>query len=220
MLHNWRYRFPLTFLPSLMSLPAIVGHLQARARLGEALRSGRLPQVLAISGPAGVGKQRLALWLGQLGPLRAAGAGALRALPRLSAGGGADSRRSPLVRPDPPAQGGGSGQGGGRGCSGARRGDGGAAREAAVRAARRHGQPLDGLGSAAAPPGGADRGGRRPAGLHPGRRRAAGPTGVESGGGQRAPQAAGGASGRSAVHPDRRWTRAVCSRPSGRARCR
>lgn len=66
MLHNWRYRFPLTFLPSLMSLPAIVGHLQARARLGEALRSGRLPQVLAISGPAGVGKQRLALWLGHL----------------------------------------------------------------------------------------------------------------------------------------------------------
>ena len=49
-----------------MSLPAIVGHLQARARLGEALRSGRLPQVLAISGPAGVGKQRLALWLAQL----------------------------------------------------------------------------------------------------------------------------------------------------------
>jgi DNA polymerase III subunit delta' len=49
-----------------MSLPTIVGHLETRARLAEALRSGRLPQVLAISGPAGVGKQRLALWVGQL----------------------------------------------------------------------------------------------------------------------------------------------------------
>jgi DNA polymerase-3 subunit delta' len=49
-----------------MSLPPIIGHLEARARLGEALRSGRLPQVLVISGPAGVGKQRLALWLAQL----------------------------------------------------------------------------------------------------------------------------------------------------------
>jgi DNA polymerase-3 subunit delta' len=49
-----------------MSLPAMVGHLETRARLAEALRSGRLPQVLAIAGPAGVGKQRLALWLGQL----------------------------------------------------------------------------------------------------------------------------------------------------------
>jgi DNA polymerase-3 subunit delta' len=49
-----------------MPLPSIVGHLEARARLAQAVRSGRLPQVLVISGPAGVGKQRLALWLAQL----------------------------------------------------------------------------------------------------------------------------------------------------------
>jgi DNA polymerase-3 subunit delta' len=49
-----------------MPLPPIVGHRDARSRLAEAVRSGRLPQVLVISGPAGVGKQRLALWLAQL----------------------------------------------------------------------------------------------------------------------------------------------------------
>jgi DNA polymerase-3 subunit delta' len=49
-----------------MSLPPITGHLEARSRLREAVRSGRLPQVLCISGPAGAGKQRLALWLAQL----------------------------------------------------------------------------------------------------------------------------------------------------------
>jgi DNA polymerase-3 subunit delta' len=49
-----------------MPLPPIVGHLEARTRLSQAVRSGRLPQVLVISGPAGVGKQRLALWLAQL----------------------------------------------------------------------------------------------------------------------------------------------------------
>jgi DNA polymerase-3 subunit delta' len=49
-----------------MPLPPIIGHRDTRARLAEAVRSGRLPQVLVISGPAGVGKQRLALWLAQL----------------------------------------------------------------------------------------------------------------------------------------------------------
>jgi DNA polymerase-3 subunit delta' len=49
-----------------MPVPPIAGHREARTRLAEALRSGRLPQTLLISGPAGVGKQRLALWLAQL----------------------------------------------------------------------------------------------------------------------------------------------------------
>lgn len=49
-----------------MPLAPLVGHSDARNRLALALRSGRLPQVLALSGPAGVGKQRLALWLAQL----------------------------------------------------------------------------------------------------------------------------------------------------------
>jgi len=49
-----------------MPLPPLVGHSEARQRLAEAVRSGRLPQVIVISGPVGVGKQRLALWLAQL----------------------------------------------------------------------------------------------------------------------------------------------------------
>jgi DNA polymerase-3 subunit delta' len=49
-----------------MPQPPLVGHTETRRRLAQALRSGRFPQVLLISGPAGVGKQRLALWLGQL----------------------------------------------------------------------------------------------------------------------------------------------------------
>jgi DNA polymerase-3 subunit delta' len=49
-----------------MSLPPLIGHQEARARLADAVRTGRLPQVIVISGPAGVGKQRLALWLAQL----------------------------------------------------------------------------------------------------------------------------------------------------------
>ena len=44
----------------------MVGHKSIRTRLGEAVRAGRLPQVLLIEGAEGVGRQRLALWLGQL----------------------------------------------------------------------------------------------------------------------------------------------------------
>ncbi len=51
---------------SSVSLHPIVGHATARTRLAAAARSGRLPQVLLVTGPAGVGKQRLALWLAQL----------------------------------------------------------------------------------------------------------------------------------------------------------
>jgi DNA polymerase-3 subunit delta' len=49
-----------------MPLPPLTGHLNARQHLAHAVRLDRLPQVMVISGPAGVGKQRLALWLGQL----------------------------------------------------------------------------------------------------------------------------------------------------------
>jgi len=49
-----------------MPLHPLVGHADARRRLARAVRANKLPQVLVISGPAGVGKQRLALWLGQL----------------------------------------------------------------------------------------------------------------------------------------------------------
>lgn len=49
-----------------MPLPPLAGHLDSRRRLAEAYRAGRLPQTLLFTGPAGIGKQRLALWLAQL----------------------------------------------------------------------------------------------------------------------------------------------------------
>jgi DNA polymerase-3 subunit delta' len=44
----------------------LVGHHEARKRLAASRTTGRLPQVLLVTGPEGVGKQRLGLWLGQL----------------------------------------------------------------------------------------------------------------------------------------------------------
>ena len=49
-----------------MPLHALYGHEAVRSRLANAVAAGRLPQSLLIEGPVGVGKQRLALWLGQL----------------------------------------------------------------------------------------------------------------------------------------------------------
>ncbi len=49
-----------------MPLLPLVGHLEARRRVAEARRTGRLPHTLLVSGPAGVGKQRFALWVAQL----------------------------------------------------------------------------------------------------------------------------------------------------------
>ncbi|HEX9705299.1 MAG TPA: hypothetical protein VGA20_08650 [Gemmatimonadales bacterium] len=48
-----------------MPLPPVYGHEALRARLAAAVASGRLPQALLLEGPRGVGKQRLALWIGQ-----------------------------------------------------------------------------------------------------------------------------------------------------------
>ncbi len=49
-----------------MALHPLIGHEEVRRRLVDSLESGRLPQVILLTGPVGVGKQRLALWLGQL----------------------------------------------------------------------------------------------------------------------------------------------------------
>jgi DNA polymerase-3 subunit delta' len=49
-----------------MQLHQVFGHQAARHRASRAVRTGRLPQVTLVTGPAGIGKQRFALWLGQL----------------------------------------------------------------------------------------------------------------------------------------------------------
>ena len=49
-----------------MPLHPLTGHWETRRRLAQAAQNRRLPQVLLLTGAAGVGKQRLALWLGQL----------------------------------------------------------------------------------------------------------------------------------------------------------
>lgn len=49
-----------------MTLHHLVGHLRARQELAQAVGAGRLPQLLLLTGPEGVGKQRLALWVAQL----------------------------------------------------------------------------------------------------------------------------------------------------------
>ena len=49
-----------------MPLRPVFGHLALRARLAQTVQLGKLPASLLFQGPMGVGKQRLALWLGQL----------------------------------------------------------------------------------------------------------------------------------------------------------
>ncbi|MBL0178875.1 MAG: hypothetical protein IPP98_07085 [Gemmatimonadetes bacterium] len=48
-----------------MSLTPLVGHNAARLDVLRAIASDALPQVLLLTGPQGVGKQRFALWLAQ-----------------------------------------------------------------------------------------------------------------------------------------------------------
>lgn len=52
-------------IASSVPLLPLHGHAPLRARFDEAIRRDALPGSLLLHGPAGVGKQRLALWLGQ-----------------------------------------------------------------------------------------------------------------------------------------------------------
>ena len=47
-------------------LPALAGHREIRRLLSAARSSGTLPQSILITGPRGIGKERLGLWLAQL----------------------------------------------------------------------------------------------------------------------------------------------------------
>jgi DNA polymerase III subunit delta' len=49
-----------------MSQPPVEGHEDVRRSLAAALDAGHLPNSLLLHGPAGIGKQRVALWLAQL----------------------------------------------------------------------------------------------------------------------------------------------------------
>ncbi len=49
-----------------MSLPAVRGHVEARRRLARATSAGGLAQSILLHGPAGIGKERLGLWIAQL----------------------------------------------------------------------------------------------------------------------------------------------------------
>ncbi len=48
-----------------MPLLPLIGHESTLARFAQALRGDRLPAALLLHGPAGIGKERLALWLAQ-----------------------------------------------------------------------------------------------------------------------------------------------------------
>ena len=49
-----------------MALRPVFGHQSLRTRLAASFHAGRLPASILLAGRRGVGKQRLALWLGQL----------------------------------------------------------------------------------------------------------------------------------------------------------
>jgi DNA polymerase-3 subunit delta' len=49
-----------------MPLLPLAGHTAQRRRIAAAREGGRIPQVLLLTGPRGVGRQRFALWMAQL----------------------------------------------------------------------------------------------------------------------------------------------------------
>jgi DNA polymerase III subunit delta' len=58
-----------------VGLPPLRGHQDARERLARAAAGGTLPQSILLHGPAGIGKERLGLWLAQLLVCDAPGSG-------------------------------------------------------------------------------------------------------------------------------------------------
>ena len=58
---NRSHEHYLTTVP----LPPLIGHQALKSRLDEQVRRGTLASSLLLTGPAGIGKQRLAIWLAQ-----------------------------------------------------------------------------------------------------------------------------------------------------------
>ena len=187
-----------------MTLKPLAGHAVARRRLSQAVASGALPQVILVSGPEGVGKQRLALWTAQLLLCEAPGAepcGQCRSC-RLVLG--LTHAGPALDRSNPPPQGRGTGQAGRGGRREHRRGPRGATGRAALRPGGRDVGPRDGHGAPDHAARGADPR-RGPAqGVHPRRSRAPGSAGVEPGSGERPSQVARGAAGGNLLPAHRR----------------
>ena len=48
-----------------MTLVELAGHLEQRQQVSSAIKNSRLPQLLLVTGPEGVGKQRFSLWIAQ-----------------------------------------------------------------------------------------------------------------------------------------------------------
>ncbi|HEY0808614.1 MAG TPA: hypothetical protein VGD49_00580, partial [Longimicrobiales bacterium] len=48
-----------------MSLPELIGHEEIRGALASAYARNQLPGSILLHGPAGIGKQRIGLWLAQ-----------------------------------------------------------------------------------------------------------------------------------------------------------
>lgn len=58
------YNYPPPTFPSMSLLP-LIGHEEEQGQVLKALAEDRLPQMILLTGPGGVGKQRFGLWLAQ-----------------------------------------------------------------------------------------------------------------------------------------------------------
>ena len=84
-----------------MPILPLYGHEALRGRLRQAVERGTLPASLLLHGPRGIGKQRLALWLGQLLLCTSAAERPCGSCTSCTLRAAARAPRSPLVLPAP-----------------------------------------------------------------------------------------------------------------------